>query len=187
MVSASPSARRVPRRDALRGIGVAGAALVAAGLARDVAAQGAADAHPLVGVWRVTTDPAGSLFGLAAYHADGIMSFATSFPAPATPGSTYALVFEVPAYGVWEPTDGRSAALTGVHMHSDEQGNFIETLTFYAAVELDETGDAYDLHAVFEIKDPAGTVTFSGEATTHATRLRVQPAPTLSGTETPTA
>jgi hypothetical protein len=189
-MDASPGTpSRLSRRSAVRGMGAAGAALAGVGLTGRAIAQeaDAAAHHPLVGVWRVTAEPPGPSFGLAAYHGDGIMYFATPSPSPSPPGSPNALNHQIPAYGVWEATGARTAAMTGVHMDSDENGVFLDTLTFYATVEVDESGDTYALDAVFEIADPSGAVLVTAAASTRATRLRVQPAPALPESATPTA
>ena len=176
------------RRRAIRQIGLTGAALGAVTAVKQASAQDsdAIARHPIVGVWRVTADPPGPSLGFAAYHADGIMSFATPTPS-VDPAAAAALAFEVPAYGVWEATGERTAAMTGVHLESDENGAFVGTLTFYATVEVDDTGDAYELQTQFEIADPTGAVTFAASATTHATRLRVQSAPMPPETATPSS
>ncbi len=169
------------RRATLRRIGVTGAVLAAGSVAGRASAQESADlaTHPLVGVWRVFTEPPDLLFGLAVYHPDGTMTFSTSTPYP-SPDAPDTVNFQMPALGVWEATGERSAAMTGIHMESDEHGVYLGTLTFYATVEVNDSGDEYALEGAAEIADPAGAVTATFPTATHATRLTVQAAPELA-------
>ncbi len=144
MIGARACPDRLTRRNAIHRLGVAGAALVVTGVPGQLAAQEGdiPPPHSIVGVWKVTAAPPGPPFGLAAYHADGTMSFATPSPFPAPPGTAHVLTHQVPAFGVWEATGERTAAITGVHMDADEQGTFLGTLTFHARVEVNEARDA---------------------------------------------
>jgi hypothetical protein len=127
-------------------------------------------------------EPPDLLFGLAVYHADGTMTFSTSSPYP-VPDSPELTNFQMPALGVWEGTGDRTAAMTGIHMESDERGTYLGTLTFYASVEINDAGDEYALEGVAEYADPGGAVTASFPAATRATRLTVQPPPALATPE----
>ena len=188
MIGARVCPGRLTRRKAIHRLGVTGAALIVTGVPGQVAAQEGATPppHSIVGVWKVTAAPPGPPFGLAAYRADGTMSFATPSPFPAPPGAAHVLTHQVPAFGMWEATGERTAAVTGVHMDADEQGTFLGTLTFHAHAEVTEAGDAYDLSAVVEIADPSGAVTASFPVSARATRLRVQASPSLLEPSTPT-
>jgi hypothetical protein len=105
------------------------------------------------------------------------------FPSPfpeADPGGP--LGYQSPAYGVWESTGERSAAITGIHLNVDSEGTFTGTLTFWGTVEVDESGDAYQFSGGFEIADPSGAVQLSDSAATEGERVRVRTGPSPAGT-----
>jgi hypothetical protein len=164
------------RRSTLRGFAGAGAVLsVLAGpsvRAQDATPADAAS-HPLVGAWRIVPDPPGPPLVLIVYHADGTLTYSAPSGSPAPPGSPYAVAFDTPAYGVWEPTGPRSAALSAYAIESDESGNFLGTLAFHGTIELDETQEAYAFSGIVEPTDPDGTVLGTFPVSTRATRLTV--------------
>jgi len=120
--------------------------------------------------------------GLATYHADGTMVFLAPSPFPAPPDAGGALGFQSPAYGVWEPTGERSAAITGIHLNVDSEGTFTGTLTFWGTVEVDASGDAYQFRGEFEIADPSGAVQLSDSAATEGERVHVRTGLSQAGT-----
>lgn len=167
---------RLDRRAALHLAGSTSAALAAVALVKHGSAQDEPTMfdHPLVGLWQVSAEPPGPAFGLALYHADGTLQFATPAPAPGISGEPGSLLFQMPAYGVWQPTGARTAEMLGIHMNSDETGAFTDTLTFFAEVEVSESGDDYTLKGSFEIADPAGAVLVSDVATTQGQRVGIR-------------
>ena len=110
------------------------------------------------------------------------MTFTTPSPFPLAPDAGSPLTYETPAFGVWEPTGERSAAITGTHLLADDQGAYQGTLTFWGTVEIDETGDAYRFTGAFAIADPAGAVQLSDSVATEGERMRVQSDSPVSGT-----
>jgi hypothetical protein len=174
------------RRSALHGITAGAVAVTAATLdRRHVAAQPttptAGHQHPVVGTWRITAAPPAPPLGLATYHADGTLVFLFPSPFPeADPGGP--LGYQSPAYGVWESTGERSAAITGIHLNVDSEGTFTGTLTFWGTVEVDESGDAYQFSGGFEIADPSGAVQLSDSAATEGERVHVRRDPVQAGT-----
>ena len=174
MDTPSASSSRLSRRGAVRGIGAAGAALAAAGVGGQATAQETDGAvHPLIGAWRVVPDPPGPPLLYIVYHAVGTLVFSVPVSAPAAPGSAQPVVFSTPAYGAWQPTGERSAALSASLIETDGAGAFLDTLWSHGTIEVDETGDAYRFTGVVQMADLAGTVTPLGPATTRGTRITV--------------
>jgi hypothetical protein len=152
-------------------------AAVALGPGRGATAQESTPAavaeHPLVGAWRIVPDPPGPPLVLIVYHADGTLTFSAPSGSPAPSDAPFAVTFDTPAYGVWEPTGPHSAALTAVAIESDEAGTYLGTLTFHGTVEIDETLDAYAFAGVLEIADASGTGVGTFPVSTRATRIEV--------------
>jgi hypothetical protein len=184
MDALSVPANRLSRRGAARGIAAAGALLATVGLGRRASAQDAeaTTRHPVVGAWRVVPDPPGPPLLYIVYHADGTLVFSAPVSAPAAPGSAQPVVFSTPAYGAWQPTGERSAALSASLIESDGAGAFLDTLWFHGTVEVDETGDAYRFAGVVQLADPSGAVTTLGPATTRGTRIAVDLAAATAAT-----
>ena len=139
--------------------------------------------HPLVGAWRVEPAPPGPPLAVIVYHADGTLVY--SAPAPAPPGAPQPTTDHTPAYGVWEATGERSAALTATLVETDATGRVLGTVTFHGSVELDETLDAYTYRGVAEAADPSGAVVSARPSGTRATRLRVDRARATAGAPAP--
>ncbi len=163
-------------------LGVLAANHPALGTVGQEATPAATTEHPLVGAWRVVPDPPGPPLVLIVYHADGTLVYSGPALAPAPQGSPARLVFDTPAFGVWEPTGDRSAALTASLIETDEQGTFLGTLTFHGTVDLDDARNAYRFAGVVEVADPSGVVVATAPVSTRATRLQVDPARAMAGT-----
>jgi hypothetical protein len=118
-------------------------------------------------------DPPGPPLVLIVYHADGTLTYSLPSNTPAMPDAPYAVAFDTPAYGVWEATGPRTAALSAYAIESDEAGTYLGTLAFHGTVELDETHDAYAFTGIVEPTDPDGTVVGTFPASTRATRITV--------------
>src|SRR5919112_94146 len=132
LLDARRSSPGLSRRAAVSGVG---AAALSFGSLQRVGAQDATpaegSAHPIVGAWRIIPDPPGPPLVLILYHADGTVLFSTPSGSPAEPGATHAVTFETPAYGVWESTGERRAALSATLIDVDEAGTFLGTLNFH--------------------------------------------------------
>lgn len=175
------------RRSALQGITAGGVAVAVTTFGGHPAAgqettPTGGSQHPLVGTWRTAADPPGPPVGLASYHAGGTMTFVTPSPFPSAPDAGSALTYETAAYGVWESTGERTAAITGTHLYADDQGVYQGTLTFWGMVEIDESGEAYQFTGAFEIADPTGAVQLSDSASTQGQRMGVQFGASVPGT-----
>lgn len=166
----------VSRRTTLRGFAGAGAALSLFGgpavVAQDATPTEAAG-HPLVGAWRIIPDPPGPPLVLIVYHADGTLTYSAPSSSPAPPDAPFAVAFDTPAYGAWEPTGPRSAALSAYAIETNETGSFLGTLGFHGVVEIDESLDAYVFSGIVEPADPGGAVLGTFPVSTRATRIRV--------------
>ena len=173
MDAAPASPRRLSRRGVVRTTAAAGAVL-GAGLTRPVTAQDADSAsHLIVGAWRILPDPPGPPLALIVYHGDGTLVYSVPASAAAAPGSPSTVVFDTAAYGVWETLGERSVALTASLIESDENGDFIGTLTFHGTVEIDPAQDAYRFAGEVDVADPSGAVMGTFPVSTQATRIRV--------------
>ena len=129
--------------------------VVALGAGRGAVAQDGTPAaamagHPFVGAWVVdtdTTDPA-NFPALGAATADGV--YVESHPQVGV------------GVGAWEATSERTVDLTIVFRATDQAGAPVGVVTARAAIELDETGDAWDATYTFEAQALDGTVLFAG-------------------------
>jgi hypothetical protein len=125
----------ISRRSALQGLTGGGVAVAATTLGRHHAAAQSAtptssDRHPLIGTWRISAAPPAPPLGLATYHADGTMVFLFPSPFPeADPGGP--LGYQSPAYGVWEPTGERSAAVGTTTIGTAETVQIIRSRSSY--------------------------------------------------------
>ena len=119
--------------------------------------------HPIVGAWLLDVDandptnpPA-----LAIFHDDGTYLQAES------DGSN--------GVGVWEAIGANSVALTQLLHQQDETGDFAGTLMVRAAIDLDESGDAWTAKYTLEFIGPDGTSAGEmGPGTAIAERIAVE-------------
>jgi hypothetical protein len=126
--------------------------------------------HPLVGTWLLDTnadDPANAP-EVAVFTANGayISVDAEGFP----------------SLGVWETAGEGTANLTIVSAEADEEGGFGGTFMVRAAIDVDDTGDAFTAQYTGEFVDPNGTATGEyGPGTATATRIAVEAMGTPAG------
>jgi hypothetical protein len=130
----------------------------------------AMDEHPLVGTWLLDTnvDDPENAPEVTIFTADGayISVDAEGFP----------------NHGVWEASGERSAALTIVSPGLEDEGTFAGTFMVRAAIEVDETGDAFTARYTGEFVGPDGTGTGEyGPGTATATRITVEAMGTPAG------
>jgi hypothetical protein len=150
----------VSRRTALAGIGAGGLGVALAASTRQASAQDATPTamtgHPIVGPWIVDKDVAvmTDVPSIVVFTADGGLL---------DPSEGVA--------GVWQPTGPSSAAWTLIDVLADPPG--------YVAVrsiaEIDASGDNLAGPYSFTVVGADGTVMASGEASSTAVRLQVEP------------
>jgi hypothetical protein len=180
---AIPATSSVSRRFALGGVGAAAAF---AGLNRvsNVRAQDAGSelsAHPLVGAWRVTSDPtepnaSGPVDpSFYVFHADGIAL--TSTPVAGV------------GVGVWRPTGERTADRSVSYVDLDPDPNHLEhgEATGSTSVTVDESGTSFTETGTIQGKAIDGTVLFTIPSINIGTRLEVEPMAELDTADTATS
>jgi hypothetical protein len=179
---AIPATSSVSRRSALGGVGAAAAVM---GLSRvnNVRAQDVGSelsAHPLVGAWRVTSDPNEPNSSEPAdpsyyvFHADG-----TALTSTAVAGV---------GVGVWRPTGGRTADRSVSYVDLDPDPNHLEhgEATGSTSVTVDESGTAFTETGTVQGKAIDGTVLFTIPSINIGTRLEVEPMAQLETADTAT-
>src|SRR4051812_29726944 len=145
----------VTRRTALAGLSAGGLGLVLT--AQSAAAQDATDAmakHPIVGVWNVMT-PGGPAPGV----------FLPNGTVLVTPQVTQAgpngVTFCTSQLGVWEPVSERGAHFTGVQIHSDADGTYVQSVTIDGYPVVSEDGQALtddQSQGTITIRDATGLI-----------------------------
>jgi hypothetical protein len=165
------STSSVSRRRALGGVGAAAAAVglnrVNPVRAQDVGSE--LSAHPLVGAWRVTNDPAEPNSSEPAepsyyvFHADG-----TALTSTAVAGV---------GVGVWRPTGERTADRSVWYVDLDPDPNHLErgAATGSTSVTVTEAGTTFTETGTIQGKAIDGTVLFTFPSINIGTRLEVEP------------
>ncbi len=148
----------VSRRTALAGLGAGSLAIAVA--ARQATAQDATPTamagHPLVGTWIFDKDIATmtDVPSIVVFTADGGLL---------DPSEGVA--------GAWQATGPRSAAWTLVDFITDPHGY----VAIRSTAEIDDSGNALAGPYSVTIVGADGTVMFSGEASSTATRFQIEP------------
>jgi hypothetical protein len=180
---AIPVTSSVSRRSALGGVGAAAAVMglnrISNVRAQDVGSE--LSAHPLVGAWRVTSDPnepnssdpADPSFYV--FHADG-----TALTSTAVAGV---------GVGVWRPTGERTADRSVWYVDLDPDPNHLErgAATGSTSVTVAEAGTTFTETGTIQGKAIDGTVLFTIPSINIGTRLEVEPMAQLDTAETATA
>jgi hypothetical protein len=138
--------------------------VVALGRGTPASAQDAMATHPVVGLWRFTTDLGGGITfpSLAMFHADG--TYIEDFP---DTGSF--------SMGVWEPTGPRTATFTFYQVYTIDD-KLVEGIGRSTA-EVDETGNGIFTTGSFVGTFEDGTIDIAAEGPAPGVRLEVlQPA-----------
>ena len=169
----------VSRRTALAGLGAGGLGLALA--SRVVSAQEAtADmaTHPIIGVWVSDFNPAdpGKVFVFNSYHPDG--TYSSLHPFAGT------------GIGAWRATGERTCDVLLKYLNIASEAGKIEPgiVTVWASITVDDTGDGLTDEAVIELRAPDGTVVALFPSQGAATRMVVEPMPSLPAPEaTPTS
>jgi hypothetical protein len=155
------SASTVTRRTALAGIGAGGLGLALAAASRQASAQEttptAMAGHPLVGTWIFDKDIANpsEVPSVVVFTADGGLL---------DPSEGVA--------GAWQATGPRSAAWTLVDFVTDGPAGYV---VVRSTGEIDEGGDALAGPYSFTVVAADGTVLASGQASSTAVRLPIEP------------
>jgi hypothetical protein len=159
----STSGSPVSRRTALAGLGAGGLGVAVTTAVRPAAAQDASPAsmagHPIVGTWIIVRDVTNTTEPpvVVVFTADG--SFIDAYQ-----GAT----------GVWEATGPNSAAFTLIPFNGPPQAT-----SGYAVVrgtwEIDDGGATMRGSANVTVLTPDGMVVATGELSSTATRMQVEP------------
>jgi hypothetical protein len=177
------STSSMSRRLALGGVGAAAAVMGLNRVSTVRAQESGSDlvAHPLVGAWRVTNDPAEPNSSEPAepsyyvFHADG-----TALTSTAVAGV---------GVGVWRPTGERTADRSVWYVDLDPDPNYLEhgEATGSTSVTVDESGTAFTETGTVQGKAIDGTVLFTIPSINIGTRLEVEPMARLDTAATATA
>jgi hypothetical protein len=124
---------------------VLGALLLATLAAAPGVSAQAADEHPVIGAWIVST-PSGP--AIEVFHADG--TYTAPFPVSGVPPS--GLTYQSTQVGVWEPAGPQTARMSVVFLYSDTQGTFPGSFTYDGSQTVSEDGSSI-------IADDGGTAT----------------------------
>jgi hypothetical protein len=127
----------------------------------------AADAHGLIGTWKVTVSPDGtpSFTAYNVFTFDGnSFEFDNSNPPAA----------QTIAVGPWTSRGPNHYVFTEINQLFDDKGNYAGELKVRGAIELTGGGDTYKSTFSFDVFDPAGAVVFSGKGTATAKRVGVE-------------
>ena len=160
-MTATRNGASVSRRTALAGLGAGGLGLALAATTRQASAQEATPAamagHPLVGTWIFDKDIANpsELPSVVVFTADGGLL---------DPSEGVA--------GAWQATGPRSAAWTLVDFLTEGPAGYV---VVRSTAEIDEGGDALAGPYSFTVVAADGTVLASGEASSTAVRLPIEP------------
>ena len=166
-----PSMPSVSRRLALGGVGAAAAAVGLQHMSTVRAQESGSDitAHPLVGAWRVTNDPAEPNSSEPAepsyyvFHADG-----TALTSTAVAGV---------GVGVWRPTGERTADRSVWYVDLDPDPNHLEpgAATGSTSVTVAESGATFTETGTIQGRAIDGTVLFTIPSIHIGTRMEVEP------------
>ena len=160
-MTTSNTAQSVSRRTALAGLGAGGLGLALAATTRLADAQDATPTstagHPLVGTWIFDKDIANPSEppSVVVFTADGGLL---------DPSEGVA--------GAWQATGPRSAAWTLVDFLTEGPAGYV---VVRSTAEIDEGGDALAGPYSFTVVAADGTVLASGEASSTAVRLPIEP------------
>ena len=175
--------RRLSSLAALLAVAVAAAFVLGSAQLRTGAqsASPAAADGGFVGAWHLVTEtPFGASQSLVTFMADGTVLFSDR---PVLPGDAgFPVSFISAGHGAWEQTRPTSAAATWVEFVSDEQGNFLVTVTDSVELTLGTDGNSWSGPFSSTSADPTGNVLFVGGGTVEATRITVQPLATPAAT-----
>ena len=140
----------------------------------------------VAGSWQITiTDASGQTQpGLATFDADGTMVISDL---PVTSLGSNAFGYVSSGHGVWTAKSGTDISFTFMELVSDRQGQLAATFTIDAQGVVDSSGDKFDGTYVATATAPDGTSMGTFGGTFAATRMTVQPMPSLPAAASPAA
>jgi hypothetical protein len=127
----------------------------------------AADAHSLIGTWKVTVSPDG-IPPFQAYNVFTVDGNSFEFDNSNPPAS------QTIAVGPWTNTGVNSFAFTEVNQLFDGTGAFVGELKVRATIALTGSGDTFTSKFKFDVLDPGGNSVFSGSGTAVGKRVVVE-------------
>jgi len=156
---------------------------------RSAAAQDARSemaAHPVVGSWRLNLAVDGAMDQegvLVTFAADGTVLASVKPVSPAPPDAPFGQIFASLGHGTWTVVGPNQVALTLVRWQTDENGNYLGTVTVPAVLDVSSDGQGLSGSFTYDVADPAGNVVATGTATAEGTRIAVEPMATpVAGT-----
>jgi hypothetical protein len=135
-------------------------------------------AHPIVGSWRVSLTVDGAMdqeSALDTFTADGTVLASVKPVSPAPPGAPFGQIFASLMHGSWTVVGPNQVALTLVRLQTDENGNYLGTVTVPAVLDMNSDGQRLSGPFTYAVADPAGKVVASGTGTAEGTRIAVEP------------
>jgi hypothetical protein len=127
----------------------------------------AADAHSLIGTWKVTVTPDG-IPPFAAYNVFTVDGNSFEYDNSNPPGA------QTVGVGPWTSAGPNHYVFTEINQLFDNKGNYAGELKVRGSIELSGIGDTYKSTFSFDVSDPTGAVVFSGTGTATAKRVVVE-------------
>ena len=128
----------------------------------------AADAHSLIGTWKVTVSPDGGIPPFQAYNVFTLDGNSLEFDNSNPPAA------QTIAVGPWTSTGPNRYAFTEINQLFDDKGNPAGELKVRATIEMTGIGDTFNSQFKFDVSDPNGNVVFSGSGTAVGKRVVVE-------------
>ncbi len=135
-------------------------------------------AHPVVGSWRVNLTGDGAMDQesvLDTFTADGTVLASVKPVSPAPPGAPFGQTFASLMHGNWTVVGPNQVALTLVRLQTDEDGNYLGTVTVPAVLDVSSDEQRLSGPFTYAVADPAGNVVASGTGTGEGTRIAIEP------------
>jgi len=151
---------------------------IVGGAQTEDATPAAMAAHPIVGSWRVNLAVTGAMDqegALATFAADGTVLSSVKPVSPAPPDAPFGQIFASLAHGTWTVVGPNQVAFTIVRLQTDENGNYLGTVTVPAVLDVSSDGQRLSGPFTYAVADPAGNVVASGTGTAEGTRIAVEP------------
>ncbi len=145
--------------------------------------------HPIVGSWRVSLAVTGAMDqegALNTFTADGTVLASVKPVSPAPPGAPFGQTFASLMHGNWTVVGPNQVAFTIVRLQTDENGNYLGTVTVPAVLDVSSDGQRLSGSFTYAVADPAGNVVATGTGTAEGTRIAIESMGTpVAGTPVP--